>query len=317
MSKDLLIVGVYVDDLIVTGTSESLICTFKREIQNMFDTSDLGRLSYYLGIEVHQSEKGNTIDQSGYAKKILQTARMADCNPSKYPMEPKLHLSKDEEGVPTNAIEHRRLIGSLRYITHTRPDLGYSVGLVSRYMASPKESHYKAFKQILRYIKGTMSYGPFYHKGGNGRLHGYSDSSHGMDPDDRKGTTGMAFYFSGNLITWCLQKQRTVALSSYEAEFMAATSAACQALWLRNLLVDLTGWEAQRVKLYVDNKSAISLMKNPVFHGRSKHIDTKFHFIRECIEEGSIYIEHISGKEQKADILTKALPKLKFLEMRD
>ncbi|XP_051120421.1 secreted RxLR effector protein 161-like [Andrographis paniculata] len=142
-------------------------------------------------------------------------------------------------------MEYGRLIGSLRYITHTRPDLGYSEGVVSRYMASPKESHYKAVKQILRYIKGMMSYGLFYRKGGNGRLHGYSDCSHGMDLDDRKGTTGMTFYFSGNLITWCSQKQRTVALSSCEAEFKAATSAACQALWLRNLLVDLTGWEAQ------------------------------------------------------------------------
>ncbi|KAJ9561720.1 hypothetical protein OSB04_006880 [Centaurea solstitialis] len=279
-------------------------------MQGVFDMSDLGRLSYYLGIEVKQSGKAITIDQSGYAKKILQEAGMADCNPSKCPMEPRLNLSEDEGGVPVNTTEYR-------YLVHTRPDLGYSVGVVSRYMEAPKESHLKAVKQILRYIKGTICYGLVYHKGGDGRLLGYRDSSHGADPDDCKGTSGMAFYFSGNLITWSSQKQRIVALSSCEAEFMAATSAACQALWLRNLLVDLTGWEAQCVKLCVDNKSAISLMKNAVFHGRSKHINTKFHFIRECVEEGSIYVEHVSGEEQKADILTKALPRVKFLEMRD
>ena len=171
-------------------------------------------------------------------------------------------------------------------------------------------------KNILRYVKGTVHYGLIYKKGGNGKLIGYSDSSHGMDRNDGKGTTGTVFYLSGNPITWCSQKQRTVALSSCESEFMAATSAACQALWLRGLLKELTGWEVRSIKLLVDNKSAIELMKNPVFHGRSKHIDTRFHFIRECVEKELIHVEHISGEEQKADILTKALPRVKFIEMR-
>lgn len=138
-----------------------------------------------------------------------------------------------------------------------------------------------------------------------------------MDLDDRRGTTGTLFYFSDNLVTWSSQKQQTVALSSCEAEFMAATSAACQAVWLRNLLKDLTGWESSSVKLYVDNKLAIELMKNPVFHGRSKHIDTKFHFIRECVEKEIITVEHINGEEQRADVLTKALPRIKYIEMRN
>ena len=211
-----------------------------------------------------------------------------------------------------NATEYRRLIGSLRYLIHTRPDLGYSVGVVSRYMESPKESHLKAVKQILRYVKGTVNYGLKYKKGGDGKVIGYSDSSHGMDQDDRRGTTGTVFYYSGNPITWSSQKQSTVALSSCEAEFMAATSAACQSLWLRSLLSDLTGSDAECVKLFVDNKAAIDLMKNPVFHGRSKHIDTKFHFIRECVDKGLIKVEHVSG-----DVLTKALNRVKFAEMRD
>lgn len=242
---------------------------------------------------------------------------MGECNPSKWPMEPRINLTKDENGVLVNATDYRRLVGSLRYLIHTRPDLGFSVGVVSRYMESPNESHLKAVKQILRYIKGTMNYGLNYRKGGDGKLVGYSDSSHGMDLDDRKGTTGTVFYFSGSPVTWSSQKQRTVALSSCEAEFMAATSAACQALWLRSLLKDLTGWEIQSVKLLVDNKSAIALMKNPVFHGRSKHIDTKFHFIRDCVEKNLIKVEHVSGEQQKADILTKPLPRVKFTEMRD
>nr|GEW89601.1 zinc finger, CCHC-type [Tanacetum cinerariifolium] len=153
-------------------------------------------------------------------------------------------------------------------------------------------------------------------EGGNGKICEYSDSSHTSDIEDRRNTTGMVFYYSQYPVTWASQKQQTVALSSCEAEFMAATVAACQALWLRNMVSFLTGEGAQRVQLLVDNQSAIALMKNPMFHGRSKHIDTKYHFIRECMERDQIYVEHVSGDLQKADILTKALPRVKFTEMR-
>lgn len=315
-SKFILIVGVYVDDLIVQGSSNNEVIRFKEKMQQMFKMTDLGRLTYYLGIEVRQNEKGIELLQAGYAKQILQSAGMWDCNPTKWPMDPKFILSKDEEGTPVNTTSYRRIVGCLRYLVHTRPDLAYSVGAISRYMHCPKESHLKAMKHILRYLKGTIQFGLFYPRGGDGKIVGFSDSSHGMDLDDRKGTIGTIFYFSSNPVSWVSQKQHTVALSSCEAEFMAATAAACQAVWLRNLLTDLTGWENSSVKLYVDNKSAISLMKNPVFHGRSKHIDTSYHFIRECIEKRIISVEHVSSEEQRADILTKALPRIKYVEMR-
>ncbi|KAI3742955.1 hypothetical protein L1987_60654 [Smallanthus sonchifolius] len=312
----ILIVGVYVDDLIVTGSNEKAIYDFKGRMMKVFDMSDLGLLSYYLGIEVEQRKDGISLKQSGYAKKILNAAGMLDCNPSKWPMESKLQLTKDENGEAVNPTDYRRLIGSLRYLLHTRPDLGYSTGILSRFMEKPRISHFKAMKQVLRYVKGTVGYGLKFRRGGDGKLLGYSDSSHGLDVEDRKGTTGMVFYYSNNLVTWASQKQQTVALSSCEAEFMAATAAACQSLWLRNLVSDLTGEKAQQVTLLVDNVSAIALMKNPVFHGRSKHIDTKYHFIRECVEQGQIHVQHVSGELQKADILTKALPRVKFGEMR-
>ena len=159
-------------------------------------------------------------------------------------------------------------------------------------------------------------HGLVYSQGGDGNLVGYSDSSYMMDCDDGKGTTGMTFYLSVNLVTWSSQKQRNVALSSCESEFMATTSMACQALWLRNLLKELTSWEVRKVKLYVDNKFAVELMKNLVFHGRSKHIETRYHFIRECVENGLICMEHISGEDQRADTLTKALLQVKFVEMK-
>ena len=146
---------------------------------------------------------------------------------------------------------------------------------------------------------------------------GYSDSSLNVDIDDGRSVTGHIFYLGESPITWCSQKQETVALSSCEAEFMAATETSEQAIWLQDILSEITGRECEKVIIRVDNKSAISLTKNPVFHGRSKHIHRRYHFIRECVEKGQVCVEHVAGSKQKADILTKALGKIKFTEMRE
>lgn len=146
---------------------------------------------------------------------------------------------------------------------------------------------------------------------------GYSDSSHNVDPDDGRSTTGNIFYLNGNPITWCSQKQETVALSSCEAEFMASTETARQAVWLQELLGEIINKESDKVVIRIDNKSAIALTKNPVFHGRSKHIHSRYHLIRECVERYQVAVEHVAGSKQKADILTKALGRLKYKEMKD
>ncbi|GJW19045.1 zinc finger, CCHC-type containing protein [Tanacetum coccineum] len=311
-----LIVGVYVDDLIIMGTPRKEIDAFKSQMKDRFEMSDLGLLAYYLGIEVTQTGGEITIKQTGYINKILKETSMMDSNETKIPMDPGTKLVKAEDGNSVDATYYRSLIGSLRYLLHTRPDLSYSVGLLSRFMQDPKDHHLKAVKQVIRYIKGTKEHGIIYKKEGGCKITGYSDSSYGINTDQGKGTTGIVFYFGESPITWCTQKQPTVALSSCESEFMAATGAACQALWLKRLLSELTGREEERITLKVDNISAIALVRNPVFHGRSKHIDIRYHFIRECVENGHINVEHVSGELQRADILTKALPRLKFMTMR-
>ncbi|KAD4385441.1 hypothetical protein E3N88_25609 [Mikania micrantha] len=316
-SQDLTLVAIYVDDLLVTGSNQEKITKFKLQMEQKFEMSDLGLLTYYLGLEVVQDETGIKVTQKNYAKKILKMVGLEDCNATKFPMEPGLKLKKDDGSKSVDATEYRKIFGSLRYLTHTRPDLLYAVGYTSRYMQEPKSNHQQAVKQILRYIKGTIDLGIHYQKGGEEGLMGYSDSSYSVDQDDGKSTTGAVFFYNEKPITWLSQKQQTVALSSCEAEFMAATSAACQAIWLRGLIAEITGREEQQVIIKVDNKSAIALMKNPVFHGRSKHINTRFHYIRECVERNQIKVEHISGEEQRADILTKALPKIRFAEMRN
>ena len=243
---------------------------------------------------------------------------MKDCNPSQIPMEPRLKLSKESTSPPVDTTLYRSIVGSLRYLLHTRPDLAFSVGMVSRYMEKPTTEHMAAVKHILRYVKGTLNLGCVYEKKeGSLELIGYSDSDLAGDTNDKKSTSGLIFFLGSNPISWCSQKQKVVALSSYEAEYIAACAAACQGVWLGRLLEDLLKTEVKKVVLKIDNQSAIALSKNSVHHERSKHIDTRFHYIRDCVESGMIEIQHVCTEDQHADILTKSLARMKFLEMRE
>ncbi|KAK1419234.1 hypothetical protein QVD17_28397 [Tagetes erecta] len=316
VGTNLTLIGVYVDDLIVTGSDLKSIMEFKHDMAKNFEMSDLGKLTYYLGVEVFQGKDEVCIKQEAYAKKILKEAGMLNCNPTHVPMDPNVKVAKFEDEEDFDATRYRKMVGCLRYLLQTRPDLAFSVGVVSRYMQNPKQSHAAIIKQILRYLQGTCGYGIKYNRGAN-MIIGYSDSSHNIDEDDGRSTTGHVFYNGSSPITWCSQKQSTVALSSCEAEYMAANAAACQAVWLKELISEISNKKSQPVVLRVDNTSAIALVKNPVFHGKTKHIKSRYHFIRECVANEDVSIEHVSSANQKADILTKALGKLKFKEMRE
>jgi hypothetical protein len=233
-------------------------------------------------------------------------------------MENRLRLTKNDKSPSVDKTKYRSVIGSLRYLVNTRPDIAYSVGIVSRYMEDPRGSHWAAVKQILRYLARTVNYGCIYKKLSKSetKITGYSDSDLAGDVDDRKSTSGSVFLLGTSLVTWCSQKQRVVALSSCEAEYIASANAACQGIWLSRLLGGLLGIQTPKVKLLVDNKSAIALSKNPVHHDRSKHIDTRYHFIRDCVERGEVKVDHVGTADQLADILTKALGRVRFVELR-
>jgi hypothetical protein len=184
-------------------------------------------------------------------------------------------------------------------------------------MEKPTVEHLNTVKHLLRYIAGTSTFGLCYKRAtGEARLLGFSDSDHAGDIDDRKSTSGGIFFLGTSPISWQSMKQRIVAISSCEAEYVAATTAACQGLWLARLLGDLKEKEASSFVLKIDNQSAISLCKNPVFHDRSKHIEVRYHFIRECVEKKQVTVEHLRTEEQLADILTKALARVRFQELR-
>ena len=311
-----LILCVYVDDLIFTGNSERLFSEFKKAMFSEFEMTDKGEMSYFLGIEVQQKEGGIFISQKKYAEDILKKFKMEDCNPVRTPIVPGSRITKEGEGKLVNPTLYKSLIGSLRYLTATRPDILYAVGLVSRYMETPRNSHWLAAKRILRYVQGTRNYGLLYSYGGKSEFLGYSDSDWAGDKDERKSTTGHVFYFGGTAFAWTSKKQPVIALSSCEAEYVAVNSVVCEGVWLRSLLKFFNYPQEEATVINVDNQSAISLSKNPVLHGRSKHIETRFHYVRDQVRVNAMRLEYCQTSEQVADIFTKPLSTGAFEKLR-
>lgn len=314
--EGILIVSLYVDDLIYTGNSEEMLEEFKASMKDEFSMTDLGRMKYFLGIEVIQDEEGIFIGQKKYAEDILEKFGMASCNFVKNPMVPGQKLSKEGYGPPVDATMFKQMVGSLRYLTATRPDLIYSVNLVSRYMEKPTEQHLLAVKRILRYVRGTTGYGIQYKCEGDVKLVGYADSDYAGDVDDRKSTSGYVFMFGGAAVSWASKKQPIVTLSTTEAEFVAAANGACQAVWLRNVLEGTGMEQTESTVMFCDNSSTIKLSRNPVLHGRSKHIHVRYHFLRELVNDGVINLEYCPTRDQFADIMTKAVTLETFERLR-
>ncbi|XP_065879565.1 uncharacterized mitochondrial protein AtMg00810-like [Euphorbia lathyris] len=313
---DMLLVCLYVDDLIFTGNNPKMFEEFKNTMAREFEMTDIGLMAYYLGIEVKQNDDGIFISQSGFAKEILKKFKMENCNSVSTPVECGIKLTKDEGGDRVNPTLFRSLVGSLRYLTCTRPDILYAVGLVSRYMEAPTVPHWNAAKRILRYVKGTTNLGLLYSKSDDFKLVGYSDSDWAGDKDDRKSTTGFVFFLGDTAFTWSSKKQPIVTLSTCKAEYVAATSCVCHAIWLRKLLKEFQMSQNDPTEIFIDNKSALALAKNPVFHDRSKHIDTRYHFIRECIEQKEVKLKYVKTQDQIADIFTKLLKYDVFSHLR-
>lgn len=255
----ILIVCIYVDDIIYTGNME--IDVFRSAMEKEFEMTNLGQMKYFLGLEIEQLKEGIFVCQQRYGHSVLTRFKMSNCKPAVTPIVPGTKLSKYDPSPTVNSTLYKQLVGSLMYLTSTRPDIMLSVSIISRFMETPTEAHWKAGKRILRYVAGTLQHGIYYSNSHGSQLIGYSDSDYAGSIDDRKSTTGYAFHIGTELISWRSRKQSIISLSSAEAEYVAATSAACHAIWLRRLLADLGHKEEGPTPILCDNTSAIALSK--------------------------------------------------------
>ncbi|KAB2625790.1 hypothetical protein D8674_017450 [Pyrus ussuriensis x Pyrus communis] len=313
----ILIVSVYVDDIVYTGSSDTMLDRFKNDMMQHYEMTDLGLLHHFLGMGIVQTKKSIFIHQKKYAMKLLEKFGLQGCKSVGTPLVANERLCKNDGSEAADESEYRKLVGSLLYLTATRPDIMFGISLLARFMHGPTKKHMGTSRRVLRYIQGTMDFGIEYVKGKSALLIGYCDSDWAGSIDDMKSTSGYAFNLGSGVFSWASVKQNTVALSTAEAEYVSAAEATSQAKWLRFVLEDFKEEQVEPTVLMCDNTSAIAIAKNPVFHQKTRHISRKFHFIRDAIQENEIELVYCKSEEQMADILTKALPKEKFNYFRE
>ena len=232
----IMIVKIYVDDIVFGGMSNEMVQHFVKQMQSKFETSLVGELTYFLGLQVKQMEDSIFLSQSKYAKNIVKKFGMENASQKRTPAPTHLKLTKDEKGVSVDQSLYKSMIGSLLYLTASRPDIAFAAGVCARYQADPKVSHANHVKRILKYVNGTSDYGMLYSHGSSSALIGYCDADWAGSADDRKSTSGGCFFLGNNLISWFSKKQNCVSLSTSEAEYIAAGSSCSQLVWMKQML---------------------------------------------------------------------------------
>jgi hypothetical protein len=313
---------VYVDDFIVIARTKEETGKVIDSLEQRFPLKRLGDPKKFLGLEIERDRAHHTITlrQSVYANAILQRFGMSDAKPNSTPMATNLVFGASDGGEDTDAREYQAMVGSVMYLMlGTRPDLAYSISTLSRYCSNPSTIHLTALKRILRYIKATSSIGLVLGSGreagegelGDIELVGYADAAFGDDVGTGKSTSGYVFMLGIGAISWSSKRQPLVTLSTTEAEYVGGTIAAKEAIWLRELLQTLGLNLDTSTIIYGDNQGSLALANNPDFHARTKHINIRYHFIRQCIEDGLINYQYLETSDMVADCLTKALPRNK------
>ncbi|GJX61879.1 retrovirus-related pol polyprotein from transposon TNT 1-94, partial [Tanacetum coccineum] len=306
VGKELLLVQVYVGDIIFAASTPELCDLFAKIMCSKFKMSMTGKISFFLGLQIFQNPRGIFINQSKYALESLNKYHFDSCDPVDTPMVEKFKMDEDKEGKAVDPSHYCGMIGTLLYLIASRPDLQFSICMCARYQARPTEKHLHAVKRIFQYLKGTVNRGLWYPKDSSIALTAFADADHAGCQDTRRSTSGSMQFLGDRLVSWSSKRQKSAAISSTEAEYIAMSGCCAQILWMRSQLTDY-GLGFNKIPMYCDNKSAIALSCNNVQHSRSKHIDIRFHFIKEHVENGVIELYFVNTEYQLADIFTKDL----------
>ena len=314
-----IILALYVDDMLIAGANLAEIDRLKKQLSENFEMKDLGPAKQILGMRISRDRSVGILNlsQEKYIEKLLSRFNVGNAKTRNTPLRTHLKFSKrqssqtEEEESHMSKVPYASAVGSLMYaMVCTRPDIAHAVGVVSRFLSNPGKEHWEGVKWILKYLKGTSKMHLSF-KRSNLTLQGFSDADLGGDLDGRKSTTGYIFTLGGTTISWKSKLQGRVSLSATEAEYVAISEAAKEMIWLKNLLKEL-GKEQDDSPLFSDSQSAICLAKNPILHSRCKHIELKYHFIRNLINDGDLILLKIPGAENPADMLTKTVTTTKL-----
>ncbi|XP_019105475.2 uncharacterized mitochondrial protein AtMg00810-like [Beta vulgaris subsp. vulgaris] len=307
-SADITILVVYVDDIIITGTNLATIDSLKAYLHTTFSIKDLGKLHYFLGIEVLTTSDGFILSQHKFTKELLQDSGLTFQKKTSTPLPTHVKLLVDEGELYHDPAAYRSLVGKLNFLTHIRPDLAFAVQSLSQFMHSPKIAHYQALVHNLHYVNSTVGQGIFLKASDKLTLQAYCDSDWAARPNTRKSVTGYVLLLGTSPISWNSKKQGTTSKSSSEAEYRAMAQAASEVCWLVRLRTKLGISNLTPVTLHCDNMSALHIARNPVFHERTKHIEVDCHFTRDKVLEGLLQLSYLPTQNPLVDVFTKILP---------
>lgn len=305
--SDFIALLVYVDDIIITGSSNKGIMLLKQHLNVVFKLKDLGDLRYFLGLELARSSKGIFLNQRNYVLHLLEDNGVLASKPAPLPMDPHNKLSVSDGPLLTDSSVYRRLIGQLLYLTIFRPDITFVVHKLSQFMAQPRKPHLAAVHYLLRYLKGTVGQGVLLQSSSSFQLRAFTDADWASRVDTRKSTTRFCIFLGDSLVSWKSKKQTTVSRSSAEAEYRALATTASELVWLKQLLRDLQVVCSSPSLMFCDNVAAVHIASNPIFHERTKHIEIDCHFVHDKIVQGEVKLLPIRIHLQLADIFTKSL----------
>lgn len=315
VGSDCVIICLYVDDMLVCGTSIDVILETKSFLSSVFDMKDLGEADVILGIKIQKTEHGFLLNQSHYVEKILRRFNCFDLVPVKTPFDPSSHLKKNTDASVSQE-EYARIMGSVMYLMNcTRPDIAYAVSRLSRYTHNPSNEHWNALHRLLRYLKGTSNWGLHFNKF-PAVLESYCDANWVSDNDEVSSTSGYVFTLGGGAISWKSVKQSCIASSTMESEFIALELAGREAEWLRNLLAEipLCRESCAPVSLHCDSQAAIGVAKNSVYNGKRRHIRVRHGIVKQLLKDGVIALDFVRSERNIADPLTKGLSKRLVLD---